>query len=910
MTVIPQKFSQNNLWNRDYLLSILKSGLITNDPRFVRRATLAWLSAYPGDLPVQLLQAQALAADGILDQAATVLENLVQTDPENEAAQVLLLNIRQQMGVDIDDTLSGSAIALKSGSEAVIAKNYDDQAPKWADPLLKTRQSLAKGLLPEAEIGIQQLLGVAPDTPLSAVTHLQVLRAQKSTPAAGLLNLAQHYRNRWPQCIQFGLILAEARMNTGATDQAVALLHWAAAQDVSGQVVTRLWGAHHPYQNLWPTDLQAVIDIQIPSGVAAHLGWNLLYQGIVEKPREDPKLPKKTEFQINDEIQLDTPDIAKTEVILLAGEQPETGEENHPEPPPTPKKETESLSPTGAATHNNKEVETLKSAQKELEKVARRIKRPDIAKADGRFPVYVVFTTQQGLKKKYGADTTTILDQSLRKLVAAIRKRLAWGAILVYADDPTHMAQFGLQPAIATSAWELKLALTDLDTALATKGARIGAVLIVGGPEVVPFHRLPNPTDDNDADVPSDNPYTTRDENYFIPEWPVGRLPGGKGSDPGLLLSAIRAMITRHRASHDTKQSLLKKIISWLATFWPTRSKTDHSSFGMSAEAWKDASISIFRLIGDPSSLATSPPEEIPALGLPATNLGYFNLHGVPDSAEWFGQRDPVGGADGPDYPTALLPHSIQNSGKAPQVVFSEACYGAHIIKKSVEEALALKFLAAGSQAVIGSTVVSYGSVSPPLNAADLLGKAFWRFLKNGYPAGEALCRAKIFLAKEMHKRQGFLDGEDQKTLISFVLYGDPLTQIADLPVRAKPKTMAQFWAPPPEVKTICDRATIPGTSEPIPKSIMAHVKQVVEEYLPGMRGAQLSLSQAHTDCDCKGHNCPSQQLGPKTKPAETPHRQVVTLSKSVVRAKRVHESFARVTINKEGKIVKLAVSR
>jgi hypothetical protein len=68
-----------------------------------------------------------------------------------------------------------------------------------------------------------------------------------------------------------------------------------------------------------------------------------------------------------------------------------------------------------------------------------------------------------------------------------------------------------------------------LDKVFAKKGEMIGSLLIVGGPEVVPFHRLPNPTDDLDDEVLSDSPYSTRDSNYFVPEWPVSRIPGGKG---------------------------------------------------------------------------------------------------------------------------------------------------------------------------------------------------------------------------------------------------------------------------------------------------------------------------------------------------------------------------------------------
>ncbi len=84
------------------------------------------------------------------------------------------------------------------------------------------------------------------------------------------------------------------------------------------------------------------------------------------------------------------------------------------------------------------------------------------------------------------------------------------------------------------------------------------------------------------------------------------------------------------------------------------------------------------------------------------------------------------------------------NSGRAPQVVFSEACYGANIVNKTIDEAMSLKFIQAGTHAMAGSTCTSYGSISPPLIAADFLGHAFWSNVKEGLPAGEALRRAKI----------------------------------------------------------------------------------------------------------------------------------------------------------------------
>jgi hypothetical protein len=46
-------------------------------------------------------------------------------------------------------------------------------------------------------------------------------------------------------------------------------------------------------------------------------------------------------------------------------------------------------------------------------------------------------------------------------------------------------------------------------------------------------------------------------------------------------------------------------------------------------------------------------------------------------------------------------------------VVFSEACYGGHILGKCEHESLALRFLSMGTLVVVGSTCISYGSITP-----------------------------------------------------------------------------------------------------------------------------------------------------------------------------------------------------
>ena len=207
----------------------------------------------------------------------------------------------------------------------------------------------------------------------------------------------------------------------------------------------------------------------------------------------------------------------------------------------------------------------------------------------------------------------------------------------------------------------------------------------------------------------------------------------------------------------------------------------------------------------------------LPVEGLAPSRLSYFNLHGVEDGPEWYGQRTLDDPATLPEYPVALRPADVANSGRAPVFVFSEACYGANIAGKQVGEALCLKFLHSGTRAMVASTKIAYGSVDAPLIGADLLGRCFWQNINQGLPAGEALRRAKLQMAQDMTQRQGFLDGEDQKTLISFVLYGDPL---AVAPAArgltrhtGKPLSLPKLRRP----VTVCDKATGKPESTPAP---------------------------------------------------------------------------------------------
>jgi len=917
--------------------------------RFARQICLSWLATFPGDLPASLMYAQLLQSEGHAEQALPILRRLCQTDPEDLAAAQALYQAVEKVSsqakshpVGRSRTIRRTQITLSEAQSAVLALDGPigpDSHPKegapaqgdtvilWSQQVHQARLLLEKNTgnpsdsagLEKAEESLRPALANEQATALVGITHLRLLKA-KGAPTESLRTLAKFYHMHWPECLQFDLILAEALIEIGQAGEAVALLHKAAARDITGQVAARLWGASHAYHALWPERVELKVDIPIPAPIAAAMGWNQLPTGALI-PMQEP-----------DEIEAPADHIDPKGI-------PELPTQVDPF-----KEETETLEslpqPVFSAI-----PETLRSVQAELERVAERLHKPELARSDGRYPVYVVMTTRQGLSKQYGAHAE-MLHEELRNLVKAVQGRRDWRAILFYADE-------GLPPNVraarASDPWSLKLSLVDLDAHLRRRGEMIGAVLIVGGPEVVPFHRLPNPVDDVDDDVPSDNPYATRDENYFVPEWPVGRLPADASGDPSLLSTLIKTLADRHTAMAGRKRRTPR---NWLTIFFdwlfrqlnpPSGSKHKMPSFGYSAAIWKQISQMVFRPIGESRALRISPPLAASGLGsspLPSGRLAYFNLHGLVDAVEWYGQSE-IGTIETEgneslnssalssiEYPVALRPQDIINSGHAPEVVFSEACYGAHIIGKKIEEALALKFLQAGSQAVVGSSCTAYGSINTPLTAADFLGHAFWNELKQGCSAGEAMRRAKVSLAREMHHRQGYLDGEDQKTLISFVLYGDPLAQPLGNPIQPKGAShpaVLRSIKPPRGVKTICDRARHEDIENPVPGDVIEHVKGIVEQYLPGMKDAQVALSHEHSQCIMAGHECPTGQLhrkpagknvtlldeGTPPLPEDTmTTRRIVVLSKEVNGSAHMHRHYARLTLDEGNHLVKLVVSR
>jgi hypothetical protein len=870
----PELSSSSRIWEREHWLNVIKIAVEERSFRFARQAAMAWLNIYPGDLLMNYWLAKSFILDGLSGQGRVILERVLQVDPEfNEGYQALaeLVVDREEPPFD-SQSIRTAFFVLNLTTEPL------ETIPEWAERLRQARSAMNMRQYNEAENNIYRALIQAQDQVLVCLTHVRILYYLQDW--VSLVRFGHLYRQRWPECLGFMLALGLGKLALGDEAEGANLLHRCVTMDVAGQVVQRWLGDEHPFRQIWPERLALRFELPVPAEVSARLGWNQL------------NAPKEQSDQSEDTVVTQGDAALFSEVppfLPSRGSNGASDDVNHARGP----------ADANARTSSVAKNPWLQEIENELEVLAKRIHRPDYAKADGRFPIYVVFSSRLGLKRYYGEQATEAIISQMHSLTEAVTREFGWGAMVFLPDDPESVKPFGIKPMTQGDAWSFKLALADLDEALAKRGGRIGAVLIVGGDEIVPFHRLPNPTDDVDVEVLSDNPYATRDSNYFIPEWAIGRLPGGCDPDPGLILQALRSMQRYHRERRRNSNWWER----WFS-FWKVSKK---HGLGYSAAVWRRAALATFRPIGRRKIFWVSPPyqrERVDQKIITRAVLGYYNLHGLMDSPEWYGQKDPHDLTSGPDYPIALTPADLVKNGKAPRIVFTEACYGGYILGKNEQDSMALRFLEIGTLALVGSTSISYGAVQSPLVGADLLGYYFWNGLRAGYSAGEALTMAKIALAREMVRRQGFLDGEDQKTLISFTLYGDPLTYGSDL--LKTPKRLIHY-PQRPKVAVLSDQPDGKALSETVDANLVAEAKKILEPYLPGLGQAEWRVNFSRPpESERKDRSARS---GQKSALNDALGAMVLVFQNSLAADGRIHHHFARVSV-KQGKIMKISVSR
>ena len=481
--------------------------------------------------------------------------------------------------------------------------------------------------------------------------------------------------------------------------------------------------------------------------------------------------------------------------------------------------------------------------------------RPLVSWNTGNRQRQLLLGCKGALLQRYGEAGFAAVDRRLQLLAEALGRR-GISTHCCYFDDATSLQiddQIALAPAVHEASAIRDLVRTMADS-FEQRRQELGTMLLIGGDDSIPFHRLANPLHDDDPTVLSDTPYGSDDAGYLLPHRVVARIPDGAGADPGLLLGLLDQMIEYHSGNGAYQKRAGFQLSLLGVRRKPARPPASKSKSGYSAEIWQTAARAVLDSLDARAPLTTSPPLEADTLDPSAwtdDRVLYINLHGATGLPNWYGQPDAVWPGAATRLPIALRPDQFGTRRMAGGLLISEACYGAEIVDRGPENSIPLRALAEGMLACIGATASSYGSLSAPLVGADLLSQRLLTQLAAGAPIGDALHRARLEFAQTMYRRQGFLDDVDIKTLMEFILLGDPwatiegntptatnwpITKLAGIERVAKPRP-----------KIVVEEAQVP-------RDLLKRARLAIRQALPGAVAAPLHIiAQPNTRFARKG---------------------------------------------------------
>lgn len=504
---------------------------------------------------------------------------------------------------------------------------------------------------------------------------------------------------------------------------------------------------------------------------------------------------------------------------------------------------------------------------------------------------YHVVTSRAALLEKYGERAYLNIERKLKGFQEALILA-GYNAHLVLLDqggDPQ-----GVMEAVQEQILQVET-IHDQEA--------MAHVLLIGGDEVIPFHRLANPTEDDDDFLLSDVPYGAG-QHLFVSRRAIGRLPDGASGDPRFLMSMLDSLIAS-QIKAKPKNGHGPSLLGFLGQGKAPKSK----SFAYTALVWKAASEALYELIGDPRSIRVCPPvteKTVEPGWIDRCNFLVFNLHGTEDSPNWYGQKDSSYPMDYPLFPVALSPNNLDQVDLSGAIVFTEACYGANILDKELGDSLALAFLRKGAACVVGATRLAYGTTEPPLIAADLLARYFWLCLDQGMTAGESLARARTRLIQEAQTRQGYVDGDDQKTALEFILLGDPTARLTSSKKgMALEDGLVEAASAPPQM--YCKRRSFEAGVR-VEGELLARARSYLKRVAPDAWDTQLTVLPRHCCTSGRFFECQGECQQEKAVPVGP---YFVTARKSItLQDGRTMRRVARLTVDEDGRLLKACVSK
>ena len=371
-------------------------------------------------------------------------------------------------------------------------------------------------------------------------------------------------------------------------------------------------------------------------------------------------------------------------------------------------------------------------------------------------------TCRARLAKKYDAHALARIDKAIARWVAADDVR-GIKTIHLAVDDAKAMKAFKVPPVKGSvTAAKVKKALDALVARLSPD-----YIVIVGADDVVPLFRVHNPSaeengDDDDV-VPTDNPYACSKPftakvlaSYLVPDRVVGRIPDLPGAaDPAWLVDYL---------DH--------------ATTWAARPASAYAKgLLVCCDSWRGSGRECAKTLGQASKdLLVSPP-----IGDASTQtrkrhgalLHMIKCHGTDQDSWFYGEKNGK-------FPDALRSPSLVGRTKRNAVVGAMCCYGANLFdpggdatQHPNETPIPNVYLKQGAHGFLGSTTIAW--VGPnTMMCADWIVTAFLKSAVSGASLGRAALESKQDFLRWLQQQGDEPDVADEKTLIQFVLLGNP----------------------------------------------------------------------------------------------------------------------------------------
>ncbi len=735
------------------------------------------LEHYPSDLRTHLLLGRARAAAGFHEQAIRELDLVVDRDPENVDALVELSALYH--------ALNRFDLALDAATRAF---ELDPERPRVRDQLRTLRGQLADApedlpLAPPAAVARWQIQRGDPTSAVDVVSRelaarprdvaLQLIRSEALWRADRLDEAERACRQlvtRLPRTIKPRLILGIILSSDPEREaDGVELLHATLTEDLAGDVARRLGLG---------------TDVELPSlAVDVRVSFVSAARGVAadaEAPEDiasTPDAEDRTATTVPTIVVVDAD--SASDGSLGTRSRPSHSEDDDS----ADDQQREDSNAEGSSEDETPAPASLTSSTQSV--------------TEETLPsqVLLAVTLRQPLVERYGQEAV----ERLNRRGYAVRRELArfgTGFELVFLDDVDSMGRYEAPPIDGSRPDDIRRATQSLvhylghRNAIPIEAGQIG-VLLLGGDDVIPHFRVPNPTDDDDGELLTDNFYGLLDGgSAWAPDVPVGRLPTGSADNLSLLLRQLDLLVDARRRSRLRGRTRGITGIGLAAIQSIGLGRSPASPLVWSSGDLQSVASDVITALPSGGLVRASPPASSASFDptiFANRRCVHLSLNGSVENNTWFGQPLPSETEDGWQAVVAVSAEQLVGLNLAGPVVFAACSYSAAIDPNRAGASLAVRLLQEGAVAFIGPTALGYGSDLPPLAGADLLGQRFWHNLVLGRSVGAALLAARREYVARMAEEQGYLDGEDQKTLLEFCLYGDPLLPVFECSGDAAP---------------------------------------------------------------------------------------------------------------------------